>query len=147
VSDNNIVSFEAFQLKLERQYHRPPSECEHHRLICDERMGTLECEDCRRSVNPFTAIARLAERRLDEQNAVEHMRSKMVRIRKLLARYKPHLRAAKELESVWRGGKMRPCCPNCRAGLRAEDFLEGAPSCVGVEYDDARRARGALPSP
>jgi len=141
VSDDNIVSFDAFQLLMYRRHHRPEAECEHERLVIDGKLGTLECQDCSRSVSPFAALLKMAENRQKEQEALARIRERMVAIRNLTARYKPHLRAAKEIESVWRGGKMRPCCPNCRLGLRAEDFLEGASSCVSVEYDDARRAR------
>ncbi|RVT91461.1 hypothetical protein EOD42_22660 [Rhodovarius crocodyli] len=140
MTDDNIVSFAAFQLRMDRRHHRPESACEHRRMTIDGKLGTLECDDCNRSVSPFAALLTMAEGRQKEEGALAKLRARMVAIRNLTARYKPHLRAAKELESVWRGGKMRPCCPNCRLGLRAEDFLAGT-SRVSIEYDDAQRAK------
>lgn len=142
----NIVRLADFRI-TRREGARPGKlqPCQHHSLVIDRAEGTLECGDCGKSVNPFLVLAQLADDRARYQEEVSRLLSRAAAMRRVLATYKPHLRAAKNLEHTWRGGRMRPCCPNCGMGLRAEDFANGTGAIRSIDYDDAVRRRNAKP--
>lgn len=106
----NIVSLTAI---LSRKYKT--KECRHQRLTIDVNNRKVECADCKREVDPFEAICLLADRTSEWQTRWDAMRKDYDN----LAGYVPHLRAVRDLESMWRGNRL-PMCPHCKKGVTAE---------------------------
>lgn len=119
---------------------RPYSACKHRRLHYDSRERRVWCADCERDLEGFDAFMVLTEnchdfyaqnrRRAEDLDEAE--------------RFQARSRAVKALDHVWRSKNMAPCCPHCRQGLLPEDVLHGL-ATVGIEYERARRKKGAKP--
>lgn len=116
MSDDKIINLTD---ELRRTWRQ--STCRHIRFEIDEREGDVYCRDCGQLVSAFHALLALARRWQDLENHQQAMRKEQEELRA----YKPHLRAVKKLESIWRG-TMLPCCPNCHAAIEAEKLASGA---------------------
>lgn len=108
---DNVVGLKGV-LELKRWQKK---ECRHDHLEIDETNRRVTCTDCNREVDPFVALCHLAEDTSEWQRKWAAMRTDY----KNLASYVPHLRAVRELESMWRGKRL-PMCPHCKKGVTAE---------------------------
>ncbi len=139
----NVIDFAGFRAKLRRG--GPPAgdkACAHLHVIVDEAGGTIECEDCKRSLSAFKVLVMLVNRWHDIAEEVRHLKARAAAVRNLVRTYKPRMRAIKEIEKLWWRDRMAPCCPHCGRGLLPMDFANGSPSSVGQEYELAQRKRG-----
>lgn len=92
-----------------------PLECRHDHIEIDQTNRKVLCTDCKREVDPFEAICRLADHTSAWKTTWEAMRKDY----RNLAGYVPHLRAVRDLEGMWRGNRL-PLCPHCKKGVTAE---------------------------
>jgi len=104
-----------------------PTICHHTRFVVDVRNRIITCDDCKREVEAFETIHTLAVSGSLFQSTYDGM----CRDYSHLENYAPHLRAVRELESIWRG-KMIPVCPHCRKGVTPEALLRAG--TVGRDY-------------
>lgn len=92
-----------------------PRECLHDHIEIDDRNRRVTCADCKREIEPFLALSRIADRASEWQLRWDAMRKDW----RNLAGYVPHLRAVRDLESMWRGNRL-PMCPHCKKGVTAD---------------------------
>lgn len=115
---------------------RPASTCRHRNMHYDSRERRVWCPDCKGDVDPFDAFMLVVEnydeayRRLlrVQADAKEAMAAGLRSI------------AARNVDQIWRGRTMLPCCPACHAPLFPEDFVKVV-AAVGREIAYAKRAR------
>lgn len=137
MGDGDIVDFGEFRLKRKGSRYKDP-DCPHKLMTIDPDAGTLECQDCGKSIDPFTRLVAMAENRNLIQLRQKREADRIVEVWRKIRRYKPHLRAAKALEQIWRGGKLSPNCPHCNAALLPEDCADGL-SSRSTEIERKRR--------
>lgn len=133
-----VVDLDEVRIRVGRTPYKVKS-CKHLHLIYCSSERRVWCEDCERTIDNFDAFSILTnkfEAMLREANgrlatATEALNSAA------------RLRATKTLDRMWSGGRMAPCCPHCNRGLLPEDFMNGARSAVGTEFEKAQRARKA----
>jgi hypothetical protein len=132
-----VVDLADVRIRLGRSKVGPGlKQCEHHALIYSPTERRVWCENCERTVDNFDAFlifTRKFERMLAEA------RHKLSTAAEALAGA-ARLRATKELDRIWAGKKMAPCCPHCSKGLIPEDFTRGV-SSISMEWEMARRNR------
>lgn len=97
---------------------RPHSVCSHSRLIYDKHERRIWCEDCEHDVESFDAFEILVS---NYSSAIGHY-NKIKKEALEAKEHNLHLLACREIEHVWRGGRMAPACPHCKGGLLPEDF-------------------------
>lgn len=162
MSDNKTVSFAEFRAKVRGAAFVRDEEryCQHHHIILDPEHGTIECEDCGKSLSAFVTLSKF----VDGWNRIQEWKDKIVAdgheahkaaqrrlatVYQTTKKYKPHLRAIKAFEKLWRRD-MGPCCPHCGNALLPEDFAEGARSTHSRNYEMSlreSRAQQKAPSP
>jgi hypothetical protein len=144
MSLDKIVDLGAFRAKLRvgTKYGHPKT-CDHLVVTIDADGGTLECDECKKSLSAFTVLVSLCRRWDDIADKVAQLKRRAAAMRQMLSKYKVRQRALKEFEKHWWRGNLLPCCPHCGRGLMAEDFADGAASGVGREYEMAVRKRAA----
>jgi hypothetical protein len=133
-----VVDLADVRIRLGRTRVGPGlKQCEHLSLIYSPTERRVWCEDCERTIDNFDAFlifTRKFEKMLSE---VRHRQNTASEALKSSAR----LRATKELDRVWSGRRMAPCCPHCNKGLIPEDFAGGCRSTISLEWEMARRKK------
>lgn len=140
-SFGTVVDLASVRVRSGRSTTKPSEKCEHRQMTYDLIERRVWCEDCKRTIDNFDAFDVLvrhfaemeAAAKQKTHRANEAMQASIVS------------RATKALDHVWRGKKMAPCCPHCRAALLPEDFANGVGSAVSREIEVARRARKRTP--
>lgn len=131
--DDKTVSFAEFRAKIKGAafVRDEVRRCKHKSVAIDPSDGTLDCQECGKSLNPFTVLlnyvnswAEIAKWREECKAAAQAQREKALLTWNTYRAWRPHLRAAQYIEKQWRS-RMAPCCPHCGNGLLPEDFLEG----------------------
>jgi hypothetical protein len=130
--DDNVIS-----LAPERSRRRGGCKCSRldQKFEIDTEHGTVHCANCDQVVSAFHALRVVAFSESRFAQRMKSMREEYKQMRRRL-RSTAWLKAARELEAMWRGKKMLPCCPHCRRGLYPED-LTGL--SVSREFEAARR--------
>jgi hypothetical protein len=132
--DEAIVSLEAWRLAK-----RPGPTCAHPRTIVDQQNGTVECKECGASLSAFHVLVQIAK---EENRLWERVRALRAEAKELKA-WVPILKAVRELDRMWRGKRMLPCCPQCSRGLWPEEMT----AAVGVQIEVARRKKAKIAIP
>lgn len=127
---DKIVSF-----THEARKRGKPCGCLHQRFVIDERHGTVECADCQEVVSAFHAICAIAKHEGMYRRRLAVMREEEKRHQS----ERGWLRAVKNMNRIWRGGKALPTCPHCGRGL-ARDDMEHC-GMVSAEIEEARRKK------
>lgn len=111
--------------------------CPHLHTTYDPNERRVWCEDCEKTVDPFDAFLSIVE---NYDKAYKRLLA--VRDQALAAKDANIVsRAAKNVDKVWRGKTMAPCCKSCGAGILPEDFADGVSSRIGREMERARRKK------
>lgn len=137
LNNGDILDFGEFRLK-KRGSRYSQTGCAHKDIVIDPDEGTLECQDCGASIDPFSKLVKIAERQKALQWHRKRERERLGELWRAVRNYRPHLRAAKALEQIWRGGKLAPNCPHCNAALLPEDCTGGL-SSRSAEIERQRR--------
>lgn len=92
--------------------------CRHTKgfTFCDST-GDVNCDQCKAPVSHFHALQAIARQHEAITAAFKAAHAEMAELKQ----YAPYLKAAKRVESIWRG-KMLPACPHCNKGIEAEKF-------------------------
>ena len=107
--------------------------CRDRNFIVDSQNKEINCGTCGARVDSYEALEEVAssyERLGDE---VRHL----LKQRKQIMNYKPHLIVFRDLESKYRGKKMLPICPHCHRAF----YFEELNAWTSRELEDKRRAR------
>lgn len=137
---HNVVDLDGVRVAVGWR-KRTAKVCGHKRLVYGATERLIECADCQQPVDAFDAFMVLTKH---FEGMLSEARSRQFRADEALAAT-VHLRAAKEVERLWRRG-MAPHCPTCRGGLLAEDFANGA-SATGADFIRAARKRAKEADP
>lgn len=92
--------------------------CLHQTFIIDEKHGSVACEACGENVSAFHALCSIAH----SESLFRQRMGHLTRLREELKAYRPWLKAARAIESIWRGNKALPVCPHCNGALHPDDF-------------------------
>ena len=140
----NLVDFSSFKARFRSGRVTADPVCAHRRIVLDEIEGTIECEDCKRSLSAFHVLVGFCREWANLSREVRELKHRAAAIRKTVFGWQPRLRALKEFEKHWWRGNMLPCCPHCGRGLMAEDFANGPRrGSIGLDYEMAMRRRDA----
>lgn len=139
LQDGDVIDFGEVRLKAKGSRFSATG-CQHLTCEIDADAGTLTCAECGVSVSPFSRLLLIAENRKAIKERDNEYRRRISDLFQQVRNYRPHLRAAKALEEVWRGRRMAPCCPHCHTGLLPEDF-ERISGGVSVELERQRRKK------
>jgi len=93
--------------------------CRNRKFEIDTQNKEILCQECGAIVHPYDALFDIAMHyeRLEEEV------SNLLAVRKQIVDYKPHLLVMRELEKIYMGGRMLPCCPHCHNGIYAKELL------------------------
>ena len=108
-----IISIEGWKRK-----NRKEPVCNHDRVWIDDAKGVVECRECGATISAFYFLKKMA---LKENRLFERMDLLRQEVSELKA-WKPWMKVAKKLESLWRGGTYLPRCPHCRRALYYKDM-------------------------
>ena len=128
----DVVDFGAYRLMAKA------GSCTHRRAEIDPEGGTLKCMDCGDALAPFVFLVSMMERRKAVLDAIEHQRLRIGELFQKVRAYRPHLRAAKAMEELWRA-KLAPCCPHCRRPILTEDVTDQGLAAMSAELERRRR--------
>lgn len=109
--------------------------CQHKHMIYNQTERRIWCEDCERTIDNFDAFQTFTR----HFKAMEREAGHKLRIAQEALAGAARLRATKELDRLWSGRRMAPCCPHCNRGLIPEDFADGVRSTTSLEFEIARR--------
>lgn len=97
---------------------RTPSTCRHLKMTYSEPERRIWCGDCKSTVDNFDAFKVLVEYQASALGRLNRIKEEVAEAEgKAL-----HLISTKNLEKLWRGGRLTPQCPHCGGGLLADDF-------------------------
>jgi len=112
---------------------RPPSTCKHRALVYDSSERRIWCKDCENNVESFDAFKGIVEQFHNAHSDLDRKREEV----KQSVEHNIHLMACKNLEKIWRGRRMAPCCPHCSGALLPEDLYNT--STISYELEVQRR--------
>lgn len=113
--------------------------CEHGEYEVDVTNKEVTCVKCGANVNPFDAIFDITRHYEKIHRDVE----RLLEERKQILNWQPHLVALRELERIYRGGTMLPCCPHCGRGVEASELTRGMVN-KRVELERRRFEKGEV---
>lgn len=96
--------------------------CRNRAFEVDTQNREVLCADCGAVVDPYDAIKDIAVLYERFNREVESLYEQ----RKQILNWKPHLLPLRELERIYRGGSMLPCCPHCGRGIEARELVVGS---------------------
>ena len=108
--------------------------CRNRKFYIDTQNREISCQECGVVINPYDAMLDIASHYEQFGKEVDSLLAQ----RKQILDYKPHLLVMRELEKIYMGGKMLPCCPHCGRGVYAKELLVASTS---KQYEDRRRLR------
>jgi hypothetical protein len=126
---SNII--EIGSAKVSKIYHK---DCQHKQLLYDPQERTIECADCKRFIDPFSAFMTIVHQIGREREKLDEKRQEILDLREKGLT----LIAAKKVEKAWRRRDMVPACPHCEAGILPTDGL--GDSMVNKKMDAERKA-------
>jgi hypothetical protein len=112
---DNVIQITALRINYDKD---KKCTCRNRRFEVDLQNREILCVNCGVVVDPFEAMKEIA---LDVNNLNREIQS-LYEQRRNLFNWKPHLLAVRELERVYRGGDMLPCCPHCGRGIEAKEL-------------------------
>jgi hypothetical protein len=121
---DNIVPITALRIKYDKVQK---CTCNNRSFEVDITNKEVLCAGCGAVVNPFDAIKEIAFHHEQMNREVEALLNQ----RKQILSWKPHLLAVRELERIYRGGTMLPCCPHCGRGVEANELLRAQTNKAG----------------
>lgn len=130
-----VVDLDSVRIRAGRTPYKLKT-CKHHHLIYNQIERRVWCEDCERTIDNFDAFLIFTNK---FESMLREANGRMATATEAL-NSAARLRATKTLDRMWSGRRMAPCCPHCNRGLLPEDFMNGACSAVGTDYEKARRA-------
>lgn len=92
---------------------------QHRRYEIDTTNRLILCADCGVVVDPYDAIYDITTRWEEFSREVKSLYEQ----RKQILNWKPWLLPMRELERIYRGGEMLPCCPHCGRGIEAQELI------------------------
>lgn len=117
---SNVVQFADLQIaRLKDDHSRRLKGCQHRHVQLDDVGEVVKCMDCQSQVSAYWALQMLATDWKRQVDRLESEKSAVQTAGKLTL----HLKAAKQVESVWRSRLQLPCCPHCDRGIMPEDGL------------------------
>lgn len=131
-----VVDLDSVRIRTGRTPFRMKT-CQHKRMIYNQTERRIWCEDCERTIDNFDAFQTLTRHFEAMERDARH---KLSTAQEALAG-SARLRATKELDRIWSGRRMAPCCPHCNGGLIPEDFAGGVRSTTSLEFEIAKRKR------
>lgn len=115
----------------------PAKSCRHQRMVYDEAVRRVYCEDCEQDVEPFDAFVLLVQQHDSAWKKIQRASNEASEA----AKFQLRSRAAKVIDQVWRSRNMVPNCPHCREALLPEDILEVGFSRTSAELARKKRER------
>ena len=91
--------------------------CKHGSYVIDMENGDVYCDDCKAPVSHFHVLRDMCNRYQEIEHAVKYQRDLIEELKKTDL----HLKAAKRIEKLWRGGN-EPLCPHCKTGIAPDGF-------------------------
>ena len=108
--------------------------CRNRKFYIATQNREITCQECGAIIDPYDAMLDIANHYEQFGKEVDNLLTQ----RKQILDYKPHLLAMRELEKIYMGGKMLPCCPHCGRGIHAKELLVASTS---KQYEDRRRLK------
>ena len=108
--------------------------CRNRKFEIDTQNREISCQECGAVVDPYDALFDIASHYERFGKEVDNLLTQ----RKQILDYKPHLLVMRELEKIYMGGKMLPCCPHCSRGIYAKELLVASTS---KQYENRRRLK------
>lgn len=143
MSTEKIIDIDVVRATIRQNTRYEKSHCKHSRITVDSDAGTIDCDDCKKSLSAFQVVVSWAKQWGEIEKAVNRQKLRAQAMSKTMRTYRIRLRALRELEKFWWKGNMLPCCPHCKRGLMPDDFTEVPPLMVSREYELKRRSRCA----
>lgn len=119
---SNVIQFSDLQIaRLKDDLTRQREGCQHKRILLDDVGDTVKCQDCDMQVSAYWALRMLAVDWKRQNARLQHELTAAKSERETTL----HLKAAKQVESVWRSNKQLPTCPHCDRGIMPQDNMGG----------------------
>lgn len=130
----NVIDLDGVRIKAGHTPYKTKA-CDHLQLIFSLGERRVWCESCERTIDNFDAFMTFVNHLDRMVLAARHDLDTAERALAATVR----MRATKELDRMWAGKRMVPCCPHCHGGLLPDDFAGGACSATSYELEVARR--------
>ena len=108
--------------------------CRNRKFEIDTQNREISCQECGAVIDPYVALLDIASHYEQFGKEVDSLLTQ----RKQIIDYKPHLLVMRELEKIYMGGRMLPCCPHCHKGIHAKELLVASTS---KQYENRRRLK------
>lgn len=134
LDSGNVISFgdHLITRKRKRWDHEA---CKHLHVTLDDGGEVIVCSDCGKYLSAYWVLKNLSESINAKANEISAERKQLEQDK----RNNLHLKAAKNLESIWKGRHMLPVCPHCKNGITADEALHCGG--IGKEYDAMLKRR------
>ena len=106
--------------------------CRNRKFEIDTQNREISCQECGAVIDPYVALLDIASHYEQFGKEVDSLLTQ----RKQIIDYKPHLLVMRELEKIYMGGRMLPCCPHCSKGIHVKELLV---SSVSKKHEEQRR--------
>lgn len=103
--------------------------CEHGYYEIDPVNKEVACTECGAVVSAYDALWDVARKYDRLQREVQSLLEQ----RKQILNWKPWLLPMRELERIYRGGDMLPCCPHCGRGIMAGEMTGAVNKNIELE--------------
>ena len=130
----NVI--EIGEARVQRGFGKYGGKCLHNKLTYCTRERRVWCCDCERTIDNFDAFEKLVSQHQSGWDRIRNLQEELTNALKHSVRRV----AAKNIDKIWRGNKMAPVCPHCKAALLPEDFAKISGQ-VNVEFERKRREK------
>lgn len=129
----NSVFLGEYQAVIKCGQRRPLGACAHKRVVLDDSLSSVVCQDCEEVLSPYEALRAMVLKGEAIQQGIAKERQKLKKeTSKALV-----MLAARQVQSAWRDPLHVPSCPHCGEGISAMDGL--GTQLISRKIDDKRR--------
>lgn len=115
-----VIPVGDFSIEKKRRSYFGPDACRHVHMQMSDDGHTVICKDCSKQLSAYFVLEMLMDALTQEREQARALSAKAKEERAAVC----HLRAAKHLESIWRGRDAIPACPHCNEGITAEEAVK-----------------------
>ncbi len=136
-SQNSADVIDIGEVRLSKKFQK---QCAHKRLTYDPADRTVQCLDCERFIDPFSAFLQIVHNLESAKKRAERILAEAAEARD---KELPTI-AARKVEKAWRSQTMVPACPHCHEAIFSTDGFGGAQVNKKMAIEKRKFTKNAL---
>ena len=132
---DNVIPITTLRINYDK---KKKCTCRDTKFEVDYQNKEVICTECGSVVQPFDAICKLAQHYDRVQAEVRNLLDQ----RKQILNWKPWLLPVRDIERIYRGGDMLPCCPHCGRGILAGEMTSATNKQIELERRKFEKKQG-----